>query len=97
MRILLYVAIIGIGSLIGYKDYFSKDFMSKLDKIQHFCLLLLLFIMGVKIGINEEILKAFPRLGLNALIISSFSIIFSVIAVRIISKYVISTKKVDKI
>ncbi len=96
-RILLYVVIISIGAFIGYKNLFSKGIMNKLDKIQHICLLFLLFIMGVKIGINEEILKAFPRLGFSALIISSMSIIFSILGVRLISKYINSSKKEEKI
>jgi len=93
MDVLFYLTIISLGAFIGYKELFSKKLSMKLAKIQNICLLFLLFLMGVKIGINEEILKSFPTLGFSAILISLFSIIFSVLFVRLISKYISNSGK----
>ncbi|MCT4565373.1 MAG: LysO family transporter [Maledivibacter sp.] len=93
MRILLYIVIISIGALMGYKDIISEKVFSKTSSIQYMCLLFLLFIMGIKIGINKEVLLSFHRLGFNAVIISIFSIVFSVLGVKIISKSIKPEKK----
>ncbi len=97
MRIIFYVLIISLGATLGYREILSKKLLSKLDVIQYICLLLLLFIMGVKIGINKELVFSFHRLGLNAFIISSLSIGFSILGVKLVSKHIESKEKVDKI
>lgn len=97
MRVFLYLIIISIGAYVGYKDLFLKKLSNKLNAIQHTCLLFLLFIMGIKIGINKEIVKTFPKLGFSALIISIFTIVFSVLGVKIISRYILTSRKVKKI
>ncbi|MFZ5965985.1 MAG: LysO family transporter [Bacillota bacterium] len=95
MRILLYIAIIFIGGLIGFKDLLSDRILSRLSKIQHVCLLFLLFIMGANIGINKEIVNAFYKLGYQALILSILSIIFSVAGVKCISRFLIPKQGED--
>lgn len=96
MRILLYVVIISGGAFLGYKELLSKKLISKLDIIQYLCLLFLLFLMGFKIGINRSILLSFHKLGLNAMVISLLSIIFSILGVKLVSKYLYSSKKVEQ-
>lgn len=95
MRILLYIVIISLGALIGYKDLVSEKVFSKTSFIQYICLLFLLFVMGIKIGINKEVLMSFHRLGLSAVIISVFSIAFSVLGVKSISKFIKPEKKAE--
>ncbi|RKD27912.1 Membrane protein of unknown function [Caminicella sporogenes DSM 14501] len=93
MRILLYLAIISLGAYIGFKELVPKKISGKVSSIQYVCLLFLLFVMGVKIGTNKEILRLFPKLGFTALIISIFSIIFSILGVKVISKYMNVSKE----
>ncbi|MDK2918525.1 MAG: hypothetical protein PWQ37_1258 [Candidatus Petromonas sp.] len=98
MRILLYITIISLGAFLSYRGLSSEKVLEKLDRIQYLCLLFLLFVMGVKIGINSEIIKAFYKLGYSAVVISFFSIIFSILGVKIVSKFIKSSKKkVEKI
>lgn len=86
MRILLYTAIIFIGAYIGYRDKLSKTVLNKLSKIQYWCLLFLLFIMGINIGINRDVVMRFYQLGYQAVVLSAFSVIFSILMVRFVSK-----------
>lgn len=95
MRILLYIVIISLGALFGYKDLVSEKVFSKMSFIQYICLLFLLLVMGIKIGINKEVLLSFHKLGFSAVIISVFSVAFSVLGVKSVSKFIKPDKKVD--
>ncbi len=94
MRILLYIVIISIGTLVGYKELVSEKLFSKMSSIQYFCLLFLLLVMGIKIGANKNVLMSVHKLGFTAIIISIFSIAFSILGVKLISKYIKAEKKV---
>jgi len=82
LRILLYVFIILAGALISSKGMLNEMVEKNLSKLQYASLLLLLFIMGVNIGINT-----FGKLGLQAIVLSSASIVLSVAAVKLVSIY----------
>jgi len=97
MRILLYIVIISIGALVGYKELVSEKILKRMGTIQYICLLFLLFVMGIKIGINKSILMSVHKLGLTAVVISIFSISFSILGVKFISKFIKSEKRVEKI
>lgn len=89
LRLILYLAILMFGGIIGYKGKISKKIEVNLDKIQNISLLLLLFIMGITIGINDMVVNNLLSIGLRAIIISLSSIVFSIIFVKLISKYVL--------
>ena len=89
LRLALYLGILILGAIIGYKDKISKNIEANLSIIQNISLLLLLFIMGITIGINEEVISNLLAIGIKAAIISLSSIIFSVICVRLIRGFVL--------
>ncbi|SHI53495.1 Membrane protein of unknown function [Geosporobacter subterraneus DSM 17957] len=86
MRILLYVTIILIGAVIGYQDILSSKLKDRLSQIQTWCLLALLMIMGINIGINKEIVGTFFKLGYQGIVLALFSILFSILGVKLVSK-----------
>ncbi|MGE5631337.1 MAG: hypothetical protein ACM3TR_09610 [Caulobacteraceae bacterium] len=89
MRILLYIFIILIGALLGSSGKLSGAFIGKLSKLQFGSLLVLLFIMGVNIGVNDVVIKGFYRLGFQAVVLALFSIAFSVLFVRLVSGFIV--------
>lgn len=95
MKILLYIGIITLGALFSYKDLVSEKIFSKISSIQYICLLFLLFVMGIKIGVNKEILLSFHKLGFNAVVIAVFSVGFSVLGVKLISKFIQPKEEVE--
>jgi uncharacterized membrane protein YbjE (DUF340 family) len=94
-RLLLYLGILILGAYIGFKDKISEKMKSQLNNIQNICLLFLLFIMGIKIGIDENVINSFFSLGLKAVIMSVFTVGFSIIGVFLVSKFILGRK--DKI
>ncbi|MBU5440217.1 LysO family transporter [Tissierella sp. MSJ-40] len=95
LRLLIYLVILSIGGIIGYRDKVSEGLKARLNTIQNICLLFLLFIMGIRIGIDEKVISTFFSIGLKATIISIFTVSFSILFVHLISKYIIV--KEDKI
>lgn len=94
LRLLLYLVILVLGGILGYKDKVSEKLNKKLNSIQNLCLLLLLFIMGVKIGIDDKVFSSFFTLGFKALVVSIFTVSFSILGVYIVNK--IFFKKEEK-
>lgn len=94
-RLLLYLGILILGAYIGFKDKISDKLKKQLNNIQNICLLFLLFIMGIKIGIDENVINSFFSLGLKAVIMTLFTVGFSIIGVFIVSKFILGKR--DKI
>lgn len=94
-RLLLYLGILILGAYIGFKDKISKKLKNQLNNIQNICLLFLLFIMGIKIGIDENVINSFFTIGLKAIIISFFTVGFSILGVFLVRKFILG--KSDKI
>ncbi len=83
-----YLGILFIGALIGYNDLVKGKLADNLGTIQDVCLLFLLFTMGISIGLNKEVVDNLLGLGLKALVISVCTIVFSIIAVRLVKRFV---------
>lgn len=89
LRLVLYLGILTLGGLIGYYDKVSEKLQSNLNKIQNLCLLFLLFMMGITIGINDEVIFNLVSIGFKAGIISIFTVTFSIIFVRLVRKFIV--------
>jgi uncharacterized transporter YbjL len=87
VRILLYIFIILLGVFISNKGKLNEMLEKNLAKLQYASLLLLLFIMGVNIGVSDKIISEFGKLGLQAIVLSLASIILSVAAVKLVTVY----------
>lgn len=83
MQIFLYLIIMLIGAFIGSKNFIPEKFENKLSTLQNMCLLFLLGIMGYKIGINNDILTNFHRIGFKAFLIALLCIAFSILFVKL--------------
>ncbi len=92
MRIFLYISIIFLGAWLSAKGKLKENFIAKLSHFQYASLLILLFVMGMSIGVNEQVISSFYRLGYQALILALSSIVFSILFVRLVSRYVLSHK-----
>lgn len=81
------------GGILGCSGL-SKDFFEKhLDNIITLGLIILLFSMGIKIGINKEILSNLTNLSLKAIIISICAITGSVLTTKILVAKLFSAKR----
>lgn len=96
-RLLIYLSILSIGGILGYKDKISSNLGNRLDILQSICLFFLLFIMGIRIGLDEKVIQSFFTIGYKAGVIAIFTLVFSVLFVRIIKGLVIIKEGEDKV
>ncbi len=68
------------GVISGY--LLRKRKLPKLDKLSLGVIVVLIFSLGFGIGSNNELLAALPQVGLQALVISSLAILFSIAFVK---------------
>ncbi len=92
IRLLMYLAVILLGTLIGARAKINKRLSGRLGSIQTACLLLLLLVMGIKIGMDKDVIDSFFSIGYSAIIISIFTVGFSILGVKLVSGYVTGGK-----
>lgn len=86
MRMLLYLGMLLIGILIGYKEIAHRKLLDGLDKLQMAALILLLFVMGVRIGADENVMASIEIIGFKAFVYALITILFSVFFVWLYEK-----------
>jgi uncharacterized membrane protein YbjE (DUF340 family) len=80
MTLLNLIIPLATGILLGYS--FRNRKRIKLDKASLAVIIILIFSLGFGIGSNNELLNAMPKVGLNALVISALTILFSIAFVK---------------
>ncbi|HYE83366.1 MAG TPA: LysO family transporter [Clostridia bacterium] len=87
------MAIIFIGAWLGSRDKLPESFTGKLTRLQYASLLFMLFVMGVNIGVNDDVVNGFYKLGFQAVVLAAFSIAFSILFVKLVSGFVQRDRK----
>ena len=84
LRVLLYFGILALGWYLSSKGKIHGKLMNKISVIQSIILFGLIYIMGVRIGMDEQILSSIGQIGITAFVFAimtaSFSILFVYIA-----------------
>lgn len=96
MDILLYLIILTIGIFIGGKGLLKESVTRSLNQMQTLSILLLLFVIGVSIGMDKDVVASFAAIGGQALVLAIFSIIFSILGVRSVSRHIFISGKKEK-
>lgn len=79
--ILLYLLLLILGGFLSYRGVVSQKLFDKLEHIQLICLFILLFTMGLRIGMDDRVINAFLKLGIHATLFAAVSVICSVFGV----------------
>lgn len=94
MTILPFICL-GIGISLGLLIK-SKSFIALSDKISTVALVLLMLCIGISIGIDESIIREFPKIGFNCVVIAISAISFSILFTVICEKTVMPLSKFEK-
>jgi len=81
------------GIIIGTRNL-SKETMKKIDIFTNIVIVILMTIIGMNIGINEEIISKFGKIGLNCAVISIFGIGLSIILTVMLEKTILPLEKI---
>lgn len=78
-----------LGCLIGYLFNLSKKTLKINSSLQLVIIFILLFSMGLSIGINPKILNNLDTIGLSSLIFALLTTVFSIVFVFFIGKIIL--------
>jgi uncharacterized membrane protein YbjE (DUF340 family) len=82
------------GGVAGYLFRKIKRFNYITEKTTSWLIYILLFFMGLSVGVNPEIMNNLKNLGFTALIIAVFTICGSVLFAFLSEKFILRKKKI---
>jgi uncharacterized membrane protein YbjE (DUF340 family) len=85
MLTILSFLILGIG--IGFIGRRWAAVLALADKVTNGAVYLLLFLLGVSVGLNKTVMSGLVNLGLQALLLSSGAVLGSVLASMLVYNY----------
>ena len=78
--ILLFVVGIVVGRLFRDKQTTRRN----IDRLVSMAIYVLLFLLGISVGINEKIINDFSRIGYNAIVLTIGAILGSLILAKVV-------------
>lgn len=97
IRLLVYFGVLSLGFLFGHKDRINTELHRKLNIIENACLYILLFIMGIRIGLDDSVISSFLFIGYKAVVITLITLIVTIGIVNLISRFIMNRKGEDEI
>ncbi|MEA1975667.1 MAG: hypothetical protein U9N10_09030 [Bacillota bacterium] len=88
---ILLILIIGI--TIGSTINFSEKFIKLNGKLQYVGVIILLFTMGISLGLNKSLLTKLNSIGIIALTFAILTSFFSIILVYLVTKNTLKGEK----
>ena len=82
LDILIYICIILFAVFLVRKELLPQNLLNKISLLQSLSLYCLLGAMGYKIGSDDRLISNLHILGIKALVISVFAIVFSIVFVK---------------
>mgnify|MGYP000980185042 CR=1 FL=1 len=82
----LYLGVILLGILVGSRKSVRSKSLPGLGKLQTTVLILLIFVLGVEIGSDEQVVTSLGAIGLSAFVITVFVLAGSILAVFLVRK-----------
>ena len=89
INMLIYIALVALGILLGGRHLWGEGFSRLLGKVQLASLLALITALGIRLGADEEVMGSLGRIGLASLTITLFSMAGSLIAVTLLRRYIL--------
>lgn len=77
---LIVVLFLFSGILIGYVLQNKESIVRITERLSTWFIYLFLFLLGISVGANEEVIKNFGRLGIQAIILAFGAVLGSVIS-----------------
>lgn len=85
-RILLYFGLMAVGWVLSSRGCIHKKLMNRISLIQTFFLFGLIFVMGIRVGMDEQVISSIGEIGFKAFIFAAATSGFSVLFVYLARK-----------
>lgn len=84
-----YVSFVAVGALIGSRKAVRSRDLVWLGKVQFAALLLMVAMLGVKLGANDEVVASLGQIGLMALVVTLLAMVGSLLCVYLLRRFVL--------
>jgi len=84
-----YVSFVAVGALIGSRKAVRSRDLTWLGKIQFAALIMMVALLGVKLGANDEVVASLGQIGLMALVVTLLAMIGSLLLVYLLRRFVL--------
>ncbi|BEP29429.1 LysO family transporter [Helicovermis profundi] len=78
-----------LGIIVGASFNLGDKIKKNISNLQTLGVVSLLFVMGISIGINPNIISELSNIGIKALVFALLTTIFSIIFVYFITQYIV--------
>ena len=85
------IGFMALGVLMGY--LFRNTKITWIQKVITFFIWLLLFLLGVDAGSDDDVIQSFPFIGMDALIITAAAVLGIVICAKLLWNYLKKSKR----
>ncbi len=98
----LYMSILAISYVVGSKVRDKKDKMGFINIIMLFCVSLLVLVMGIKMGSNEEVIANLGTIGVQSVVITVLLMVITILGVTLtrkllgMNKYGLTKKQMEQ-
>ncbi len=93
-RILLYFGLLAVGWMLSNRGCISEKIMKRISSIQTVFLFILIFVMGVRLGMDEHVVASIGQIGFKALVFAIFTAGFSIMFVFLGRKKLITDRNI---
>lgn len=99
----LYMGVLAAGYFLGSKLRDRREKMGFLDALTNFCVSLLVFVMGIKMGSNEEVIANLGTIGIQSVVITVILAVITIAGVTMarlalgMNKYALTKKQVAEL
>lgn len=84
-----YVALVAVGALVGSRPVVRERELGWMGKFQFAVLIVMIGMLGVKLGANDEVVASLGQIGLTALVITVLTMSGSLLAVYLLRRFVL--------
>jgi uncharacterized membrane protein YbjE (DUF340 family) len=91
--IFLYLILLIIGGILSYKGIIHDKLLKRAGQMQMLFLYMLIFVMGMRLGMDDKVLEAIGTIGFRAGIFALVTAVGGVLGVFIVDRTIIKSRK----
>lgn len=94
IRILLYFGLLAVGWFLSNKGFIHEKLTGKISLMQSIILFSLIFIMGIRVGMDKQVISSIGQIGITAAAFAFSTTAFSILCVYIVRKRFFTDKRI---
>lgn len=94
LRILLYFGLLAVGWFLSNKGLIHESLLKKISHIQTLILFALIFVMGIRVGMDEQVVSSIGQIGIKAATFAAVTAGLSILFVHALRKKVFHDNKI---